>query len=221
MSAATKEELLAQHDKAVAALDMGQNGKFALTETTPWEGVTSTDGTTYAGITQETLDAARDDISGLPAVPGKMTMEQLAKVQQWYIDHEALKYVGGSAALENIPGQENAAAFLDTLYRHGPNKGFDRLEIATENIIANLPEGQAQWLGVKAVDPDTGTAERRRLILQNYANLCADPEYAKALRKELANVRAAKGAVTHVENGKTVKSPLEGDRKRYQYFSYQ
>jgi lysozyme family protein len=120
---------------------------------------------TVAGITQATLDAAKaaTDANGNPrypdlagvATPGDLTPQQIVAVYSAYFD-QVLHTVGGAAALDAIGDPQTAAAFADTLFRHGPTGGTEIIQQAIRDVSGGMTEAEQQGLGLGSAngEPD-------------------------------------------------------------------
>ncbi|MFX8836674.1 hypothetical protein ABTM80_18855, partial [Acinetobacter baumannii] len=83
----------------------------------------------------------------IPTLPKEMKDPSLSDVvvaQRGVLDHDLMPFVGGAAALEQITGRENAAAFLDALYRDGSSRGYFLINDAIDALQAKYPQMATQ-----------------------------------------------------------------------------
>ncbi|MDK9720704.1 MAG: hypothetical protein OEL53_05920 [Rhodospirillales bacterium] len=117
--------------------DLGENQKFTLAQIFAAEGGTAKDPASSAssGILKDTLDDARKRVPGLENVktPSDLTIDQRVAVMKDYFDRNT-STIGGAKALDVIPSPEAAAAFGDTIFRHGSGDGAKAIQLAINAV---------------------------------------------------------------------------------------
>jgi hypothetical protein len=130
-----------QWDKGVRALhDVGKNEAHAYREVFAAEGGFRLDPRTRsvkAGVTPGTLKTITPQLEkqGVDTSGGPRSIDEkdFPKVYRAILD-EALKQVGGSKALEQIPDKTTAAALGDAIFRHGKTGGAQVFQRAINAI---------------------------------------------------------------------------------------
>ena len=164
------------------------NMRNALGETFAAEGGFKTDrqtGQAFAGITPEALEQIKKIKPSLKDVDdvNSMTDEQVAKAYRAYFD-DALRRYGGTGALEGLKDPKTAAAFADTLFLHGQNRGAQIIKDATNEMIGNLAAKQRDRLGLTELTDQQGPKDTLDAMKRlTGAGLSRD------LRKKIADVR--------------------------------
>jgi hypothetical protein len=87
--------------------------------------------TAFAGILKETLDDAKTRHPSLSqfATPSALSDSAIVTVYKDYFDH-VMRTVGGSGAINEIGSDCAAAAYMDTLFRHGRGLGTTLIQRA-------------------------------------------------------------------------------------------
>jgi HK97 family phage portal protein len=129
---------------------------------------------------QEVLDIAE------ATKPGDLTMEQRARVYQWFYDKRAMRTVGGGAALGQIEDKYSAAAFADVLFRGGAAGGTEMIQGATNQVLATIPEAERRQLNV----PDAIATDRAMgsEVFETYKKL-SNAGYGPTLGGNLSDLR--------------------------------
>ncbi len=169
--------------------DAGPNLFNALGEIFAAEGGFKADpeSSAFAGITDGALEDARKidpDLKG----GGKardLSEAQVAKAYRAYMKGALGRY-GGENALETIADRNTAAAFADTLFVHGKDRGARIIKRATNEVIKNLSEYRRRQLGVSELHAGTGPKDTLKAIRRLEAG-----KLDKELRNEIANFRIA------------------------------
>ncbi len=153
-----------------------------------------------AGITRRTLTDLidRGKVTGIPkgTEPKSLDKNERAQVYRAYFD-DALGTVGGSAALRGVGDPETAAAFGDTLFRHGSKGGTEIVQRAL-NVAGTAPVAVDGAMG-----PATYSALRRA---------AGDPAMRARFLNSLADER--KQAVRHEATGRN-------EYARFDHFRFQ
>jgi lysozyme family protein len=151
-------------------------------------------GAASSGITQGTLDdlIARGKVGGITSGtrPSQLSPDQRVDVYRGYFE-DVMRGVGGSGALARIGDEDAAAAFGDTLFRHGRKGGTEAIQRAINGVAP----------GAVTVDGRIGPA-----TLGAFDRLAHDPATRRRLLDALADER-------------TKLAPLE--RERFDHFRFQ
>jgi hypothetical protein len=157
--------------------DLGENQKFTLAQIFAAEGGTAKDpaGSASSGILKDTLDDARKRVPGLENVktPSDLTIDQRVAVMKDYFDRN-MSTIGGAKALDVIPSPEAAAAFGDTIYRHGSGDGAKAIQRAIRLVAPERVEADGK------MGPET---------LKAFNEMARDPKTRGALLDALGEQR--------------------------------
>lgn len=185
------------------------NMRNALGETFAAEGGFKTDrqtGQAFAGITAEVLEQIKKieprlkDVNDVNSMPD----EQVAKAYRACFD-DALKRYGGPGALEGFKDPKTAAAFADTLFRHGQNGGARIIKDATNDAIKGLSPEQRKSLGLKKLTGQNGPKDTLDAMRR-----MTDAGFGQAVREQIADWRL-----------KAMQKELsKGDRNRIDHFRF-
>ncbi len=164
------------------------NMRNALGETFAAEGGFKTDrqtGQAFAGITPEALEQIKKIEPSLKDVDdvNSMTDEQVAKAYRASFD-DALRRYGGPGALEGFKDPKTAAAFADTLFRHGQNGGARIIKDATNEMIKGLSPEQRKSLGLKKLTGQNGPKDTLDAMRR-----MTDAGFGQAVREQIADWR--------------------------------
>ncbi|MCF3628179.1 hypothetical protein RJ527_08890 [Thalassospiraceae bacterium LMO-SO8] len=197
-----KDEWPKQHDAFTRLPGLSGSEHRAYMEIFAAEGggnVNPSNGAT-AGITRTTLNDLidRGKVTGIPkgTEPKSLDKNERAQVYRAYFD-DALGTVGGSAALRGVGDPETAAAFGDTLFRHGSKGGTEIVQRAL-NAAGTAPVAVDGAMG-----PATYSALRRA---------AGDPAMRARFLNSLADER--KQAVRHEATGRN-------EHARFDHFRFQ
>lgn len=114
--------------------------------------------------------------------PSDLTIDQRVAVMKDYFDRN-MSTIGGAKALEAIPSPEAAAAFGDTIYRHGSGDGAKAIQLA----INAVEKDKVSYDG--RMGPET---------LKTFNELASNPKTRGALLDNLAKERS--NFLKHQEN---------------------
>ncbi len=191
-----------RYDQELEAQNLPPARQRAYWEFFVAEGGEASDGKTYAGITQSSINLVVDR-TGIQkdTSPDSLTPEQRIKVLDALLgtkkDGHSLAPVGGADALELVGDEEAAAALADTIL--GPIAGKERIEAIQEAINDVEP-------GAVKVDGLMG-----KQTFGAYSRLAVNPDTKPLLLDALADRRAEK-----VSNDKN----HEGLKKRFDHFRF-
>jgi hypothetical protein len=105
---------------------------------------------------------------------------------------DALRNVGGGAALAEIGDPKTAMQVFDVLYQHGRGGGARVVQDAVNTVIAGLPDAERSKLGLSPIvikDPKSPRAFGQQ-TLERIGRL-VESGYAKRLRHAIADERSA------------------------------
>lgn len=105
---------------------------------------------------------------------------------------DALRNVGGGAALAEISDPKTAMQVFDVLYQHGRGGGARVLQDAVNNVIAGLPDAERNRLSLSPIvvkDPKSPRAFGPQ-TLERISRL-VESGYGKELRGAIADARSA------------------------------
>ncbi len=145
-----------------------------------------------AGVTEEFLRDAQSRLgSTIEPDANKLMIQQVAHAYKVYAD-DALRNVGGGAALAEIGDPKTAMQVFDVLYQHGRGGGARVLQDAVNTVIAGLPDAERSKLGLSPIvikDPKSPRAFGPQ-TLERIGRL-VESGYAKTLRRAIADERSA------------------------------
>lgn len=145
-----------------------------------------------AGVTEDFLRDAQPRLgSTIEPDAKKLMIQQVAHAYKMYAD-DALRNVGGGAALAEIGDSKTAMQVFDVLYQHGRGGGARVLQDAVNTVIAGLPDAERRRLGLSPIvikDPQSPRAFGPQ-TLQRIGRL-VESGYAKGLRRAIADERSA------------------------------
>src|SRR5258705_13124965 len=104
---------------------------------------------------------------------------------------DALRNVGGGAALAEIGDPKTAIQVFDVLYQHGRGGGARVLQDAVNNVIAGLPDAERNRLSLSPIvvkDPKSPRAFGPQ-TLERISRL-VESGYGKELRGAIADARS-------------------------------
>jgi hypothetical protein len=232
---AEREAARIKFDGAIGNLDgVTDTERFAYKEIFDAEGDILTDEKTGAssGITRKTLREAQKKVPELAGLkdPTDLTINQRAAFYRWYFD-DALKGVGGHAALDEVGGKDTAAAVADTLFRHGQDVGSRAVQEAVNDVIDKLPEERRRELGLDHVDVDGVIGSRTFSAIQTIVGNGSDAGFRHALSlRRLEPAVQDKVNEAEQEKGRTLTpeeirhgnfSPDRGDIERFRHFRFE
>jgi hypothetical protein len=217
-SAVTPDEWYAFHD-AVRRSGMRTEAEIEAARTTfGHEGGMTVDPSAggpgnpgVAGMTLRTMTDARERrLSGqLEVDPSRLSVEDVAHWYDVYMD-DALRNVGGSAALAEIRDRKLANAIFDTLFQHGPNRGALVVQRGVNAVIDSLSDEVRDALGVAPIemtDPDAPRTVGPTTL--GLIKRLVDAGYTGDLREAVATSRTK-----YQRDRKQVETPARHDSYR-------
>lgn len=163
-----------------------------------------------AGVTEDWLEDAKARLgSPIEADANKLTIQQVAQAYKIYAD-DALRNVGGGAALSQIRDRKTAMQVFDVLVKHGRRGGAIVIQDALNALISRLPHDETTKLGLSPIiiKDLKGPRAFGPQSLDRIARLI-DGGYARELRNAIADQRAIYQPVD--------KDRLPGLQYRYDY----
>src|SRR5262249_9512924 len=118
-------------------------------------------------------------------------IQEVAQIYKMYAD-DALRNVGGGAALAKIGDEKTAMQIFDALYQHGRGGGARVVQDAVNSVIDGLPDAERSRLGLSRIeikDPRSQRASGPQT--RGRISPLVESGYAKMLRGAIADERSA------------------------------
>jgi len=178
----------------------------------------------YAGILMQTFKDAADadivsltDANGKERKPSDLTTEEVKDIKVWYMDN-ALRKVGGIAAIERFPDTRTATLVMDAMYQHGNTSGGAMIQRAVNSLREQMTPAERKKFGLTEPLAANGMLrETSGNVLFSVLN--SSPVMARKFRSALINERKRYITARYPRKEGEEESPLkQGELNRLDYF---